>query len=84
MTIKFSTCLSSKLELWWNFLVKLNQLLVLNCLNEAAYPPTGVDIPCQVAKDLDQIQLNISVGDRMFLGMQDFDFCPNLIKFTQI
>jgi len=28
----------------------------------------------------------IAVEDRMFLGMQDFDFCPNLIitKFTQI
>jgi len=23
-------------------------------------------------------------GNRMFLGMQDFDFCPNLIKFNQI
>jgi len=31
--------------------------------------------------------MTIAVGDRMFLGMQDFDFCPNLIKlypnFTQ-
>jgi len=25
----------------------------------------------------------IVVGDRMFLWMHDFDFCPNLIKFTQ-
>jgi len=25
-----------------------------------------------------------SGGDRMFLGMQDFDFCPNLITFAQI
>jgi len=23
----------------------------------------------------------IAVGDQMFLGMQDFDFCPNLIEF---
>jgi len=23
----------------------------------------------------------IAVGDRMFLGMQNFDFCLNLIKF---
>jgi len=23
----------------------------------------------------------IAVGDEMFLEMQDFDFCPNLIKF---
>jgi len=27
---------------------------------------------------------HIAVGDRMCLGMQDFDFCPNLIKFYQI
>jgi len=26
----------------------------------------------------------ITVEDRMFLGMQDFDFCSNLIKFYQI
>jgi len=26
----------------------------------------------------------MAVGDRMFLGMQDFDFCPNFTKFTQI
>jgi len=26
----------------------------------------------------------IAVGDRMFLGMQDFDFCPNVIKFYPI
>jgi len=26
----------------------------------------------------------VAVGDRIFLGMQDFDFCPNLIKFYQI
>jgi len=25
---------------------------------------------------------HIVVGDWMFLGMQDFDFCPNLIKFS--
>jgi len=23
----------------------------------------------------------IAVRERMFWGMQDFDFCPNLIKF---
>jgi len=27
------------------------------------------------------ISVNIAVEDRVFLGMQDFDFCPNLIKF---
>jgi len=27
---------------------------------------------------------NITVRDRMFLRMQDFDFFPNLIKFAQI
>jgi len=26
----------------------------------------------------------IAAGDRMFLGMQDFEFCPNLIKFYPI
>jgi len=26
----------------------------------------------------------IALRDRMFLGMQDFDFCQNLIKFYQI
>jgi len=30
------------------------------------------------------INLSIVVGDRMFLGMQDCDFCPNLIKFYPI
>jgi len=24
---------------------------------------------------------NIDVEDRLFVAMQDFDFCPNLIKF---
>jgi len=37
---------------------------------------------------LDQIcyisaALIIAVGDRMFLGMHDFHFCPKLIKFYQ-
>jgi len=27
---------------------------------------------------------DISVGDRMFLGMQDFDCCQNLIKIYPI
>jgi len=26
----------------------------------------------------------IAVGDQTFLGVQDFDICPNLIKFYQI
>jgi len=29
-------------------------------------------------------QGSIAVGDKMFWEMQDFDFCPNLIKFYQI
>jgi len=24
---------------------------------------------------------HIAVGDQMFWGMQDFDFCPNIIKY---
>jgi len=38
----------------------------------------------QQADILSHIRLKlliIAVGDRMFLRMQDFDFCPNLIKF---
>jgi len=27
---------------------------------------------------------SIAVGDRMFLGMQDLDFCSNLFKFYPI
>jgi len=26
----------------------------------------------------------VAVEDQMFLGMRDFDFCPNRIYFTQI
>jgi len=29
-------------------------------------------------------EVTITVGDRMLLRMQDFDFFPNLIKFYQI
>jgi len=27
-------------------------------------------------------RFSIAEGDQMFLGMQDFDFYPNLIKFS--
>jgi len=31
-----------------------------------------------------QVLTNIEVGDRMFLGMQGFDFAQILVKFTKI
>jgi len=30
------------------------------------------------------VTITIIVGDLMFLVMQDFDFCPNLINFAQV